>query len=118
MKLMLVSLAAAAAFTGGAAQAHPGAHGEGYGRGYLPPPPYAAAPEYAETKVEVKCSRHALELLGARAGVTVLGVDLDGSAGLRLGLHHKRHCRAVYETPVTVPVYPAPYAGRVHAYRW
>jgi hypothetical protein len=116
MKLMFVSLAAAAAFTGGAANAHPA----GYGGGYLPPPPYAYAPGYDnDTRVEVKCSSHALELLGARAGVTVLGVDLDGSANLRLGLHHKRHCRAFYETPVSVPA-PPPYAGYgyVHRYRW
>lgn len=65
-------------------------------------------------------------LAGARAGVTVLGVDLDASANLKIGLHDRyRGGGAVYAPQPPPPAYAQPvygggyeggYAGGGYAY--
>lgn len=98
-------LGALAAAVGGAAQAHPMAYGPSYGPGYLPPAPYAAA-GYG---YEVTCKQRSLRLLGARLGVTVLGVDADADANLRIGAGRRCH-RTVVTVPVAQPSVMAPVA--------
>jgi hypothetical protein len=101
MRTLLViaaALAGSAAFAGGA-------QAQAYGPG--PRPAYAASGyDYNGG------GRERFTLLGARAGVTVLGVDLDASAGLRIGLHD----RGGYPRG---PVYaPAPYAEPDYGYAY
>jgi hypothetical protein len=117
--------ALAAALAGSEVQAHPAA----YGPSYLPPAPYAAA-GYGYT--DVQCKRHSLRLLGARAGVTVLGLDADLDTTLRVGAGERCRRTVVYAPPpVTVPapppqaVYAAPYGQGPYGhspyephYRW
>ena len=76
-KLLLALAVGAAGFAAaGAASAQ---------EGYLPPPPYAQGPyDYAGAE---RHARHGFTLAGARAGITVLGVDLDAHAALDIGVH-------------------------------
>ena len=74
MKTVLAgALASAALLAGGAAQAH----GYGYDGGQ---PAYASG-GYGYAPY----ARRGFPLLGARAGITVLGIDLDADASLRIG---------------------------------
>lgn len=109
-----LSLAAMTATTlaGGAAQAH------GYGggdRGYLPSPPYANDGR-SYTGYERVPSK-GFPLLGADAGVTVLGLHVGGSAKIRVGLdeelREKRYRRVKVQPSYAPPAYgyggaPAP----------
>jgi hypothetical protein len=109
--------ALAAAVSGAGAQAHPAGP---YAPSYLPPAPYAAA-GYGYT--EVRCKEHSLRLLGARAGVTVVGLDADLDANLRVGAGKRCH-RVVVHAPAAVApippqaVYAPPYPGDAPHYRW
>jgi len=87
MRTLTWIAAAAATLIGGAAQAQSYSN---YERGYLPPPPDAGYVWQSETK----CKHHkGFRLLGGRAGLTVLGVNLDGSAGIDLSAgHHRDRC--------------------------
>ena len=80
MSLGLNTAATAAAvvlLTGaGAASAQPY-----YGYGELPPAPYQVVSGY-EGATGAGCVTDRFTLLGAHAGVTVLGLDLDAGAGL------------------------------------
>lgn len=94
--LLITALAFAAPVAAGTA------HAQGYG--YLPAPAYAYGGGYE--------GGHGgrFTLAGARAGITVLGIDLDGSANLKIGLHdhHGGGRQVVYAQPPQ-PVYaPAP----------
>ena len=98
MKTALIATAAAATLVGGAAQAH------GYDRADLPPPPYAQdGHAYA---LGGHGHNKGFPLVGADAGVTVLGVRLGGSAKIRIGLdeelqerHHRRLVVQRYVAP-------------------
>ena len=98
MSIRLNVLAVAvAALTGaaGAAQAQPE-----YGYGQLPPAPY----QEVGGGYEGGCNRENFTLLGAHAGVTVLGVDLGASA--HLGVPVDEGCGG-YAAPAYAP---RPYA--------
>lgn len=92
-----------------------GAHGYG---GYGPTPAYAAGggESYAPYDTYNR-ARPGFTLVGARAGVTVLGVNLDGGAGVRLsvgddgyegGHRHHHHSRPVAYAPPPPPPQYAP----------
>lgn len=75
----LLLLAAAASLAAG------GARAQGYDEGYLPAPAYASSGyDYAGAEYG---ARRGFTLAGVRAGVTVLGLDLDANAALTLGVH-------------------------------
>ena len=99
MGLKAVAAGAAAvmlAATAGAAQAQPGyGYGEGYGE--LPPPPY----QEVGGAGAIVCGRDNFTLLGAHAGVTVLGLDLGASA--HLGVPVDGDCSQVYAQPAYEP---------------
>ena len=127
MSIGLNAIAAAAAtvlLTGvaGSASAQPE-----YGYGQLPPPPYQEMAGYAPG---VACGGNSFTLVGAHAGVTVLGVDLD--AGARLGVPYYSSCGYAaphyeprpeappqYAYPPPQPVYQsyAPQAYQPQAYQ-
>lgn len=70
-----------AAVSAGAASAHE----MGYDRSTLPPPPYAyGGMGYMDH--DHGCRREGLTLLGANAGVTVLGLHLGASGKLHAGI--------------------------------
>lgn len=116
MKSVLLAAAAAVSTLAGGAAAQAHEHGEGY----LPPPPYAS---------EARVYHHrdggderGFPLLGANAGVTVLGIHLGASGKLRIGLdedlyerHHRYYAAERYAAPAPAPVYggygAAPGAG-------
>ena len=100
-KFMLLA-AAAASLAAGGAQAHEGE--------YLPAPAYAGS-GYDYTAVECG-GHHGFTLAGARAGVTVLGVDLDAHAGLNIGVHGGGACGygGYGYRPRPVQYAPQPYA--------
>lgn len=113
MKSVLLAAATAAVLAGGAAQAHGyGGHG-GYDRPNLPAPPYAQdGRSYAAYE---RVPSKGFPLVGADAGVTVLGVHVGGSAKIRIGLDEElrekryRRVRAVpaYAPPAAVYAPPA-----------
>lgn len=91
-----------------------GAQAQGYGYGYGGAPAYVSGGyNYAPYQ------RRGFPLLGARAGVTVLGIDLDADASLRIGASGwggGGHHQPVYAPPVQAyapppppPVYSQPY---------
>lgn len=94
--LTLAAAAAAALASGGAAQAHEsGAHAYGYNRVNLPAPAYAY--DGRSYTVYERPANKGFPLVGANAGVTVLGVHLGGEAKIRLGLDEElQHRRKVY----------------------
>ena len=102
-----MAAAAATLMLAGAAQAHPY-----YDQGELPPPPYG----YAQVNSGGGCHTDHFTLLGAHAGVTVLGVDLGASA--HLGVPVERSCGGgseviaprAYAPPPPMPYSPPPYA--------
>ena len=110
----LVLAASAATLFGGAAQAH----GYGHDRADLPPPPYAQDGRTYSTYERVPSK--GFPLLGADAGVTVLGLHLGGSAKIRLGvdeeLREKRYRRVKVRLDAAAPAYvaapPAPCCER------
>jgi hypothetical protein len=77
MNGFFATAAAAAALLGGAASAS-AQPAYGYGYGDLPPAPYAEAG--APPVVGASCGSNHFTIVGARAGVTVLGFDVGGSA--------------------------------------
>ena len=88
-----------AAFAG-AANAQPGyGYGQGYDQGYgeLPPPPY----QEVGGAEPAACERDNFTLLGAHAGVTVLGLDLGASA--HLGVPVDGDCGQSYAQPAYEP---------------
>ena len=91
-----LAASAAAAMLGGAG----GAQAQGYyASGDLPPPPYA----YVGVGYGGGCRSDRFTLVGAHAGVTVLGVDLSGAAALSVPVDE--YCGG------GVPVFePRPYA--------
>ncbi len=119
LKTMLAgALASGALMGGGAAQAHDYAYPYGYDRGV---PAYATG-GYGGGYAPYAPSR--FTLFGARAGVTVLGVDLDASAKLQIGASgwggHRGYAPPppVYAQPQYAPQYapqpeyvPAPTYG-------
>ncbi len=102
--------AALAVLGGGATQAQAQAH-EG---GYLPPPAYAYSQyptyDYGDRGYREDCG-DSFTLAGAHAGVTVLGIDLDGGARLAVGdqgrCHHHQH-RAQHAPPAYAQPAPPP----------
>ena len=79
--------------------------GYGYGGGYSGG--YDAAPAYAGGGGEYAPYRPSrFTLAGVRAGVTVLGVDLDGSAKLTVGVHGWGGGGRGYAQPPTYSVAP------------
>ncbi len=75
-----IAASAAAVMLAGASGA---AQAQGYyGGGDLPPPPYAYAGVGYGGGYGGGCGRDRFTLVGAHAGVTVLGVDLGAGAGL------------------------------------
>ncbi len=99
-KLLLALAAGAAGFAAaGAASAQ---------EGYLPPPPYASGPyDYAGVEHH---ARHGFTLAGARAGITVLGIDLDAHAALDIGVHDPSYGHARRHAYAPRPYAPQPYA--------
>lgn len=97
----LALAATVATLFGGAAQAH------GYGggdRSYLPPPPYANDGRSYSTYE--RAPSKGFPLLGADAGVTVLGVHVGGSAKIRVGLDEElreKRYRRVKVQPAYAP---------------
>ncbi len=109
MSIGLNAIAAAAATvllagSAGSASAQPE-----YGYGQLPPAPYQEAGGYGGGS---SCGRGSFTLIGAHAGVTVLGVDLD--AGARLGVPYDSGCSGGgYEAQQYQPRPQAPQQGPV-----
>ncbi len=111
MGYTVIAAAAAALMLAGAAQAQPY-----YGEGDLPPPPYA----YVRTgHGGGGCHEDHFTLLGAHAGVTVLGVDLGASA--HLGVPYERGCGGGYAEEIVPRAYapppPVQYAPPSYAYQ-
>ena len=113
MSLGLNAIAAAAATVllagAGAASAQPY-----YGYGELPPPPYQEiGRSYAGG-----CGGDRFTLLGAHAGVTVLGVDLDAGAGLSVptGGYCGGEVESFEPRPYAPPPAPMAYAPPAYAY--
>lgn len=111
IKALTLAAATAATLFGGAAQAH----GYGHDRSDLPPPPYANDGRSYSTYERVPSK--GFPLLGADAGVTVLGVHVGGSAKIRVGLDEelrgKRYRRVKVQSSYAPPAYgydraPAP----------
>lgn len=114
-RLIFIATAAAALIAGGA-QAQPyGYAGGGYEGGQLPAPAYAYAgyggpPQggYSQAYDEGDCD--SFTLLGAHAGVTVLG--LNAGAGTHLGVGddgcHRHHGHHIQYTPPPAPQYAPP----------
>lgn len=95
-----VALASAAAAAGAAnAQAS---------YGYGPTPAYAAGGESYAPYDTYNRSSPGFTLVGARAGVTVLGINLDGGAGVRLSAGEGGGYRHHHERPVAYAPPPPP----------
>lgn len=77
LKTVLAGALASGALMGGSAQA------QGYGYGYDEGRPAYASAGYGYEPYRPR----GFTLLGARAGVTVLGIDVDASAKLTVGAH-------------------------------
>lgn len=97
--LLAGALASAALMAGGGAHAQGFGAGVGVGYGYDAPPPAYAAYGYGYAPYRP----HGFTLAGVRAGVTVLGVDIDGSAKLTIGAHDWNRG---YAPPPPAPYYP------------
>ena len=115
MSLGLNAIAAAAAAVllagAGAASAQPY-----YGYGELPPPPYQ---EIGRSYAGGGCGGDRFTLLGAHAGVTVLGVDLDAGAGLSVPTGYCGDGGQVEQfepRPYAPPPAPMAYAPPAYAY--
>ncbi len=121
LKLAVAAVALASACAGAGAAS---AQAYGYG-GYGPTPAYAARGESYAPYDTYNRGRPGFTLVGARAGVTVLGVNLDGGAGVRLSAgdgggyrHHHEGAPSYAPPPPPPPEYPpepqyapAPYEG-------
>ena len=120
MSIGLKALAAGAAAVllaglAGSAQAQPGyGYSEDYGQ--LPPPPYQ---EFGGGG-QATCGRDHFTLLGAHAGVTVLGLDAGVSAHLGVPLDEdcgQGYAQPTYEPrPYAPPEQPAGYGPPPYAY--
>ena len=113
MSIKLNAVAAAATVTvlalmAGGASAQPE-----YGYGQLPPPPYAYSGGYGEATPSSCGGGDGFTLLGAHAGVTVLGVDLGASA--HLGVPAGSACEAPPPAFTPRPYAPPQYAPTGYA---
>jgi hypothetical protein len=118
-RLLCIATAAVAALVAGGAQAQPyGYAGGSYVGGELPAPAYAyagygAPPQggYSQAYDEGDCD--SFTLLGAHAGVTVLGLNLG--AGTHLGVGddgcHRHHGHHIQYAPPPEPQGPPPEMG-------
>lgn len=103
LKTVLAGALASGALAAGGAQAHDFNYPYGYDRGV---PAYAAGGYAGGGYAPYHPSRFAL--FGARAGVTVLGVDVDASAKLTVGASGWGHGRG-YAPPAYAPPPPVSY---------